>query len=308
MKPRVVVLGEKPQGATWLMYLIDSGLFDIVAGVPRHGLKNVWWGGECFAEILKAHGIPIVTRRELYHIEYDIIWSLMYGFIIEGELIEKANVGLNLHESPLPRFRGCNGYSHAILEGETTYGTSFHILHAELDKGELIDQEVFGIDPDEIAKELYVRTMFVSDQLFRRNIPRVAKMDFRTTPLDTSNHPIRQRSSLMKLKQISEDELCDFPSVYRRTRALDFIPFEPCYFYHNGSKLYVFLNNSLGRFDHRQSLPAYSASESLLRLCERESAFIMLGMPREVVVMKDSVYRHHYPVFVGEYSWVEERS
>ncbi len=36
MKLKVAVLGEKPQGATWLKYLIDSDLFEIVAGVARY--------------------------------------------------------------------------------------------------------------------------------------------------------------------------------------------------------------------------------------------------------------------------------
>ena len=306
MKLKIVVLGEKSQGATWLKYLIDSDLFEIVAGVARYSSKKVWWDGECFSEILKAHGIPIVRRCDLCNFNYDIIWSLMYGFIIEKILIENARFGLNLHESPLPRFRGCNGYSHAILENSTTYGTTFHLLNAELDKGDLIDQELFAIKQNETAKELYVRTMFVSNQLFKRNIPLVAKMDISATQLDTSNHPIRQRSSLMELKQIHEDKLDDFPYVYRHARALDFVPFEPCYFYHRGTKFYVFLNNSLARFDHCHSLSVYSVSEPLLELCRRESAFILAGLPRELVVMEATVYSKHYPVFIPQYSWVRK--
>ena len=63
-KPRVVVLGEKPQGCAWLTELLQSGLFEVVAGVPRHSLKNVWWEGEHFASLLAAHSIPVVHRQE----------------------------------------------------------------------------------------------------------------------------------------------------------------------------------------------------------------------------------------------------
>lgn len=306
-KLRVVVLGEKPQGATWLKYLIDSNLFEIVAGVPRHGNKNVWWDGECFADILEAQRIPILRRNELYDIEYDILWSLMYGFIVEAELIAKAHVSLNLHESPLPRYRGCNGYSHAILEGDSTYGTSFHILDAELDKGDLIDQAIFEIDPNETAKELYVRTMFVSNLLFRRNLDRVSQMDFSTVPLDTDGQPTRPRSSLADLKLISDGELDDCLSLYRKARALDFTPFEPAYFKKNDHNYYVFLNNSLGRFDHRNLLPAYSFSANILELANGQPAFIMKGLERDVVIMEEGLYRKQYPVFIPEYSWLKER-
>lgn len=303
MKPRVVVLGEKPQGCTWLASLLASGLFEVVAGVPRHSLKNVWWDGEHFAALLRAHGIPVVRRQELADLEYDILWSLMYGFIIEEPLIRKAGVGLNLHEAPMPRFRGCNGYSHAILEGEPTWGTSFHVLSAELDSGELIDQELFPIEPDETVKELYVRTMAVSNLLFQRNLERVARGEFPRLPMETVSEPVRPRSSLVDLKRVNEEVLGSPEALYRHARAFDFLPFEPCAFSHDGRRFFVFVNQAFGRLWHR--LPAYRIGEPIHRLCEREDAFLLTGLPRELVVMEAGRYRQHYPVFVPEYSWVK---
>jgi methionyl-tRNA formyltransferase len=230
----------------------------------------------------------------------------MYGYIIEGPLIEKAAIGLNLHESPLPRFRGCNGYSHAILEGEFTYGTSFHLLQAELDSGDLIDQEVFSIDQDETSKELYVRTMYISNHVFKRNIPLVAKMEVDTKHMDKRGEPIRPRSSLMALKLIREEEIGFAQNVYRRVRALDFVPFEPSYFERNGQRFYIFVNNALGRFDHGQSASACCGLESVVELCERESTFVLRGMPREMVVMGANEYCKWYPIFMPEYSWVRQ--
>lgn len=303
-KLRVVVLGEKPQGAAWLTHLIDSQLFDIVAGVARRNSNNVWWQDEYFALILNANGIPVVRRSELVHFEYDIIWSLMYGFIIEPELISKSKVGLNLHESPLPNYRGCNGYSHAILENEPSYGTSFHLLAPDLDTGDLIDQEIFGINPNETAKELYVRTMMISELMFKKNMHRVAAMDIDTTPLDIRSQTVRQRSSLMDLKQIPGSELACPSQLYRRLRALDFVPFEPCYFYAYACKHYVFLNNSLGRLDHSASVGARTSFEGILDNCNRTPSLIVEGLPRDLVVMSVTEYQKHYSIFVPEYSWV----
>lgn len=303
MKPKIVVLGEKPQGAIWLEYLINSNLFDIVAGVPRYGKKNIWWDNECFADILKSNSIPIVKRKDLYNISYDILWSLMYGFIIESELIEKAYIGLNLHEAPMPKYRGCNGYSHAILNTNKYYGTSFHVLSAELDEGNLIDQEIFEIHDNETVKELYTRTICVSNLVFKRNIEKASKMEFKSTPFDTKNEPIRPRSSLKDLKYINEKSLNDVKHIYRKVRALDFVPFEPPCFIYNKSKYYIFVNNSLGRYDHCSSLNIYDIQEGIHDHCKKETSFILEGMPRDLVVMEMSDYVKYYSLFMPTYSW-----
>jgi len=303
MKPKIVVLGEKPQGATWLKYLINSSLFDIVAGVPRHGKKNIWWDGECFADILNSNGIPIVKRQDLHNISYDILWSLMYGFIIEGELIDKANIGLNLHEAPMPKYRGCNGYTYAILNGDKSYGTSFHVLSAELDEGSLIDQEIFEIHDNETVKELYTRTIGVSNLVFKRNINKASNMQFETKPLNTSDEPIKPRSSLKDKKYFSEKILDNVEYIYCKVRSLDFVPFEPPYFIDSGNKHYVFINNSLGRYDHCLFLNKYDIHDGINTHCKKETSFILEGMPRDLVVMKISDYEKYYPLFTPIYSW-----
>ena len=301
---RVAVLGEKPQGARWLTYLLESGRFEIVAGVPRMSEKNVWWDGEAFASTLRSAGVPVVERTDLADIDYDIIWSLMYGFIIEGPLIEKALVGLNLHEAPMPRYRGCNGYSHCIFEGAETYGTTFHVLDAELDNGELIDQEIFRVRPGETAKELYARTEYVSDLVFKRNIEGVADGSITSKQLDTSHEPVRQRSSLLELKPIPPDELDDLDVLSRRARALDFLPFEPAYLDLDSGRWYVFVNGSLGRLDAAGDLPVCASRSDILTLCERGTPFVVEADLRPLVFMPADAYRACYPVFVPKYSWM----
>ncbi len=303
-KPKVAVLGEKPQGARWLNYLLRSDLFEIVAGVPRTSEKNIWWEGESFASTLNSAGISIVKRADLARIDYDIIWSLMYGFIIEEPLISKASLGLNLHEAPMPRYRGCNGYSHCIFEGAVTYGTSFHILDAELDNGELIDQEIFQVGPGETAKELYARTEYVSDLVFKRNLKSVASGNFTSHRLDTSGEPIRRRSSLLDMKSIPLEELDDPDLLSRRVRALDFIPFEPAYVDIEDHRWYVFANSSLGRSDFADHSPIQLSQNAVLESCHGGKPFAVNAEPRPIVFMPAQVYTSIYPIFDPSYSWI----
>lgn len=300
MKPRIVVLGEKPQGSQWLKYIIDSNLFQVVGGVPRQSNKNIWWDGEVFRDILTSNAIPVFKREQLFSLEYDIIWSIMYGFIIEKELIEKAQLGLNLHESPLPRFRGCNGYSHAILEGEKTYGTTLHIMDCELDRGAIVDQEIFPIAQDETSKELYNRTQLISNMILLRNLSSVAAMKVSSSTVDYSQEKIRNRSSLAELKLLSEEKLASRYEFYNQVRAFDFTPFEPSYIIHEGKKFYFFLNNSLGRMYHNLTIHPLS---DVLRLCKDKASFSLSGFSREVIVMEENIYRNYYRIFIPEYSW-----
>jgi methionyl-tRNA formyltransferase len=306
MKPRVVVLGEKPQGAQWLTALLASGLFEIVAGVPRFGGQR-WWDEETFRDILESHRIPIVHREELKNLDYDILWSLMYGFIIEAEHIARARrYGLNLHEAPLPRYRGCNGYTHAILESAETYGTTFHFLAPELDAGDIIDQEIFPIELDETSKELYVRTMGISQRVFERNLARVAANDLPRRPIDVSGEVIRPRSSLVELKEFRLSGRAGLEPLVRAARAFDFLPFEPAFFSVDGKKFYMFIDGSLKRATHaHEGLPSLSlhSEGELERESRRQEAFLVPSGARPLVVMEAALYASRYPIFFPKYSW-----
>ncbi len=305
-RPRVVVLGEKPQGATWLRYLVDSNRFDIIAGVPRFG-GVTWWGTDEFEQVLRENNIPVVRRAQLRDLEYDIIWSLMYGFVIEADLIKKAHwFGLNLHESPLPRYRGCNGYTHAILEDAPDYGTTFQFLAPDLDAGAIIDREIFEIAPGETSKELYIRTIEYSNRVFLRNIESVAARQVTGTVNRVEDEPIRPRSSLVALKPVDLDTIPDLTALYRHARALDFVPFEPAYSDVNGSRFYWFVEGSAARTRHPEAESiAVSAPREAAALLDAGRTFRIGGFRRDLIAMDAELYREKYPCLVPKYSWLE---
>ncbi len=309
MKKRILVMGEKPQGVTWLVHLIQSGLFEIVAGVPRKSLKGAWWDVEIFEEILTANYIPVIERGDIHNYEYDILWSLMYGFIVDSELIEQAECSLNLHESPLPKYRGCNGYTHAILNKDTTYGTTFHYLDSKLDHGQIIDQELFPLYAYETSKELYFRTMMISERMFKKNLLSVASGKINSIPNDTKNEPIRQRSSLVGLKQLDkQDNVNTIDDVFCYARAFDFLPFEPAYFNIEHSKIYVFLNNSLGRPNLRktQFIDSPCSIHQILDMVLKKGVVCCNHTGRSLVFMVEKEYQKYFTVFSPEYSWLKE--
>ncbi len=299
VKPKAIVLGEKPQGCQWLQALIKSDRFDIVAGITRKDKSHVWWGGDEFAELLAQYHIPCLTRDQLNTIDYDILFSFVYPFIIEQQWLEKAQLCLNLHEAPMPRYRGCNGYSHCILEDAQTYGTTLHIMDSELDHGDIVRQTLFACDPNETAKELYQRTIGYSTELLVQAIPTIATMDFATTANQCEDEPIHARNSLEQIKALSLDCTDNTAALYQKARALDFMPFEPAYYTYDDKKIYAYIDNSLERKEtdcSYSSTTATISSDLLLDVIEKK-AIKLTDAARPIILMEETNYCANFAVF-----------
>lgn len=298
-KPKVVVLGEKPQGCQWLETVITSNLFNIVAGITRQDKSHVWWGGDRFSKLLQENQIPCTTRNALVDIDYDILFSFVYPFIIEQQWLDKAKLCINLHEAPLPRYRGCNGYSYCILESAETYGTTLHIMDGELDHGDIIRQATFPTDANETAKELYQRTIDYSTKMLIEALPAIAQQDFGTTVNDCENEPIHSRNSLDEMKMLSLDTVSSTDQLYQYTRALDFMPFEPAYYVYQQKKIYAYIDNSLGRsqLDIPHSIDTVDLTEKHLHEAAYRQAIKLTDTPRPIVLMAEDYYQSLFSIF-----------
>ena len=243
---KVAFCGEKPLALKCLQFLQSLADVEIICVCTR-AQADVWWGEQSLAKYCRQNNLKIVPCSKLGHYEYDYLISVLYPFIIKPEHIYRSKkTALNLHEAPLPRWRGCNGYSHAIINGDICYGTTLHVLDPVLDAGEIIAMKQFVIMPDETAKELYQRTNRLSLDLFQKLIPKIFAGNFSLTPASTSEESfLHSRNSLMPYKELS----CGMTmkKVYLYARSLDFVPWEPAYYCHQNQKYYFYIGDSLGR-------------------------------------------------------------
>lgn len=78
----------------------------------------------------------------------DLILSIRYGAILKNEAISTARLGvLNLHSGLLPSYRGVMASFWAMLNGETTIGTTLHYINdANVDTGDIIDTTTIEVD------------------------------------------------------------------------------------------------------------------------------------------------------------------
>lgn len=66
---------------------------------------------------------------------------------------------LNVHPSPLPRYRGRHPIRWALINGETEYGISVHRMSDGWDAGEIVWQRLVDVTPGESARELRNRLL-----------------------------------------------------------------------------------------------------------------------------------------------------
>ena len=112
-----------------------------------------WWG--------KAGDSLNYTTRE----PPDFFLSVLWPKIIRPAQLEEHHY-INLHPAPLPEYRGCNSYAHAIINGEDEYGVSLHYMDDGIDTGPLIHVRRFLILPDDTGRTLYDRAQLHAYDMF----------------------------------------------------------------------------------------------------------------------------------------------
>ena len=96
----------------------------------------------------------------------DLIVLAGYMKIVSKKLIEAyPNRIINIHPSLLPKFKGLNAVQQALDSGDKQTGCTVHYVNEELDGGEIIDQSVVPVCPDDTADTLHHRVQQAEHRL-----------------------------------------------------------------------------------------------------------------------------------------------
>lgn len=116
-----------------------------VAGVPFHHVP-----------VQKDHK-PEAERQilDLLKGKVDVVVLARYMQILSGELLAELHAPvINIHHSFLPAFAGANPYRRARERGVKLIGATAHYVTAELDAGQIIDQDVERVDHRQSQSDL----------------------------------------------------------------------------------------------------------------------------------------------------------
>jgi methionyl-tRNA formyltransferase len=121
----------------------------------------------------KKNSVEIIDYSLIKNIEIasgSIGLSVYFDKIFKTELIKKFERLCNIHNSPLPKYRGVNPINWALKNNEKSHGVTLHIVDKGVDTGDILDQEIFPIDQNMEVSDVYSLCVETGKELLNRNL------------------------------------------------------------------------------------------------------------------------------------------
>lgn len=178
----VVVLGKGDLAihvSTWFLRSSDYELLAIVPVIP----EPTWT--QSLAAWARANDVPVVGSghyKDLPQLSksgetIDLAVSVFYDKIIKAWFIEKCERCINLHNGPLPKYRGVSPINWALKNGELEHGVTIHEITPGIDDGPIIGQVKYSIYPDlDEVVDVYKRSLEYGWVLFQQTAPLLGKL------------------------------------------------------------------------------------------------------------------------------------
>ena len=122
--------------------------------------------------------IPSGNPEELSGQNYDLGISVYFNKIFTLDQISIFRKLVNIHNSPLPSYRGSNPINWALKNNENFHGVTLHEIDSGVDTGPILNQVKFKIDPriDEV-EDVYRRCLDFGYILFLHSIHRIDELE-----------------------------------------------------------------------------------------------------------------------------------
>ena len=181
----VVVMGKGDLAIRIADWFLQSDKYKLVAVVPV--MPEPAWT-QSFASWASANRVQIIGSghyKDLPEIStanggVDLAVSVFYDKIIKAWFIDKCKRIINLHNAPLPKYRGVSPINWALKNGEIEHGLTIHEITPGIDDGPIIAQLKYSIYPefDEVI-DVYKRSLEYGWTLFQQTMPLIDKVQAR---------------------------------------------------------------------------------------------------------------------------------
>jgi len=162
----VILLGKGTlaiRAAEWLR--TNHKLLCIVPDTPEPHWTN------SLKEWSVNNNIPLIESGDYRDInksiKIDLAISIFYGTIIKQDFINRCKNIINLHNAPLPKYRGVKPINWALKNNEEYHGVTIHKIHAGIDNGDILGKIVYPIYPEiEEVRDVYNKSLEYGFLLF----------------------------------------------------------------------------------------------------------------------------------------------
>lgn len=143
-------------------------------------------------ECALSHNIPVfqplsmkdgIALAQLQQLQPDLIVVAAFGRLLPEEILNLPVHGcINVHSSLLPKYRGSAPIHWAVVNGDAETGVTIMHMAKELDAGDIIDQVVTPIDPDEFVEQVHDRLAAMGGELLVKVVADIAAGTAKRTP------------------------------------------------------------------------------------------------------------------------------
>jgi methionyl-tRNA formyltransferase len=157
--------------------LVECGDILVARG---HEVRGVITSTPRLAEWARGKGIRHFDaaadyRGALAERPFDYLFSITHLAVIPPEVLTlPRRWTINFHDGPLPGYAGLNAPAWALINMEKSYGITWHIATADLDRGDILKQKRFDIAPEETSLTLNTRCFEAAIETFSELVDELA--------------------------------------------------------------------------------------------------------------------------------------
>lgn len=185
---RVIIMGKGALAEKIVHWFHNSPKYHISYIIPNFP-ESSWTTS--LRSVATELDYPIVESGKLTDIpnvkadtwSIDLVVSVTYDKIVKEWFIWKCKKIINIHNGPLPKYRGVNPINWALKNNEQEHGVTIHDITPGIDDGPIYNLVTFPIDPDaDEVIDVYERSLNYGWQLFKKTIPHI--WEIRPIPQD----------------------------------------------------------------------------------------------------------------------------
>lgn len=157
--------------------LVQCAEILLQAGHEVHGIIST---NPTIAAWADQHDISMIDPKDnltehLARQPFDYLFSIANLSIIPDEILKlPRRLAINFHDGPLPHYAGLNTPAWALMNRETTYGITWHIMGTEVDTGDILKQVTFDIAENETSFTINAKNYEIAQESFRELIDELA--------------------------------------------------------------------------------------------------------------------------------------
>ena len=172
MKKSVCVLGKGSLAIKICEYFKQNDAWDLV-GVVIEEPEPTWT--DSLKDWATLNGVAYLRDLEIIRArKIDLGFSCFYGRIFKQSEIDEFGLLLNLHNGPLPKYRGVNPVNWALKNNEIEHGVTIHEIVPGIDSGPIYGQIKYMINSEkEEVIDVYNRGLHFGYSLFLDVISRI---------------------------------------------------------------------------------------------------------------------------------------